>query len=357
MLLFILLLCFSIKLIVKEKERQERIILAVGMIAIYLILALKKETVGIDISGYARQYAVSRNVAWGNYSYVYFEAGFVFLMKLFSEIGVSFQLFMALIYGFFCVTMYHFIRKYSRNVTLSLFILICYQFFVFACSGIRQNIAMSICLLAYMVRDRGGFWNVAAAFLITWLATKFHQSACVFFGVLLISLIQSRQINIVYYLIAVGLSFFARPYIWQIVDHSIREVGKSGMPELGGNFVFLVGITVFLYVTSLLILHKKQLRIHQRFRKEQELFDSFAVRIAFGAVICNIVFSGHSMLRASMYYTLFLIPGIPNAIQKYEFKINTLLNYATALFMIWLFYTDTLLPNQLEICPYLFFWQ
>lgn len=151
---FLLITAFICKSLISDNEKAEKTILKIGILAIFLILSLKKETVGIDIIGYKEQYLISQFKSWGNVDYVYFETGYIQLMKLFSKAGISFQWFTVFIYALLCTALYFFIKTVSENVTMSLLIFICFQFFVFSISALRQTIAMSLCMLAYLALKR-----------------------------------------------------------------------------------------------------------------------------------------------------------------------------------------------------------
>jgi len=70
-----------------------------------------------------------------------------------------------------------------------------------------------------------------------------------------------------------------------------------------------------------------------------------------------VVFTGGKLLRANMYYTLFLIPAIPRMIDRYMGRTKTLLALLMGCFMLYLFITASIIPNQLDMLPYHFFWQ
>ena len=195
LLLIVFILLLPIIVNSKKQDHKNKIITSVGMTAIFLILALKGD-VGSDISGYLEQYYISASKDWHNVDYVYFESGYIYLMKIFSKSGCSFQLYMAFVYALACFAMYLFIRKYSLNPTFSLLIFVCYMFFVFYISGVRQTIAMSLCILAFITLQKKKRTTFVISSLMILLSTTIHQSAIVFFGILLLQLIKNKRINI-----------------------------------------------------------------------------------------------------------------------------------------------------------------
>lgn len=332
-----------------DEVKRERLILRLGMLAIFLLLALKKDTVGIDIIGYKQQYLLSAAVPWGNTSYVYFEPGYIQLMKVFSKLGLDFQIFAAAIYAVCCSAYYRFIERYSKNAALSLLIFICYQFLVFYTSGLRQALTMAICIYAYLLLDSkwGKIWQrYAASVLLVILAATIHKSALLFLVVLVLHGWSSQKVHWVLMGAGLAVSVVARPLVLRIINALIGEIRMGGGITLGGNMIFLVGLTLFCVIAY-----------YQRTERETDPFQTASTNVLMMAVIAQILFSGSTLLRSAMYLTLFLIPGLPCALKRYDRRIEILLTWFLGLFLIVLFWTDTLAINQLNLCPYLFFWQ
>lgn len=343
-----------IKTKVSSKERQELYIARFGMVLIFLLLALKAETVGIDIAGYKSQYKLTLLQEWGDFSHLHFEPGYVATTMLFAKLGIPFQCFMAVVYGFWCHAIYSLIKKFSPNATLSVLIFICYSFLVFSISGVRQTIAMTICLYAFFAFLKKRKCYKLLAILLIFLAISFHDSAVVFGAVLIIMLMKRKVLLPLWSLLTI-LTILFRAQIWDAV--SLIYHTDATEFTMGGNFVFLLGMVVFIGFSY----HYQHTKLHP---KEPSLpsenpfdFDGFSVRSAFLCVLCFIIFSGGTLLRANMYFTLFFIPSIPHYISNYNSRTRFILNAAMGVFMILLFYFETLAINELQLCPYKFFWQ
>ena len=349
LILYIFLIAIVGAYFVPERQKRERLILRLGMLAIFLLLTLKKDTVGIDIIGYKEQYILSAAVPWANTSYVYFEPGYIQLMKVFSKLGLDFQIFAGAIYAVCCNAYYRFIKRYSRNTALSLLIFICYQFLVFYTSGLRQALAMAICIYAYLLLDSKwgkGWQRYAASVLMVILAATVHRSALLFLVVLMLHGWCSQKVHWVLMTLGLAVSVAVRSQVFWIIKSLLGEIRVSGGITLGGNMIFLMGLTLFCVVAY-----------YQRRNKDPEPFQTVSTNVLMMAVMAQVVFSGSTLLRSAMYLTLFLIPGLPCALKCYERRIELLLTWFLGLFLIVLFWTDTLAINQLNLCPYRFFWQ
>lgn len=337
---WVLLLSLLAKAGLRDQAQQESGILAGGIAAIFLLLALKGTTVGIDIPGYCRQYALAAEMPWQDFDYVYFEKGFLLLLKLFSKAGLPFQAFSAAIYGLLCVSYFRFLRRYSENVTLSLLILICYQFLVFHISGLRQTLAMAVCIQAFLALDGG---HPVRSLCLTALAVSFHMSALIFFAVYPIFALKGRRVSWLGILLAILVALALRPLLWSLVSRYLRELDTAGI-RLGGNCLFLLLLALFLNYT--------RSAFPDACRRT-----AFFSRMAVAAFCADLMLSGSTLLRGNLFFTLFLIPGVPNAVAHYPPRTRLVLNLALGSFLTALFYFQTLAINQLELIPYRFFWQ
>lgn len=357
LIVYILALPAIVGIFCRDQDKKNKYVTILGMVAIFLLLALKADTVGIDIPGYKSIYEITANKAWGNYDYVYFENGYIFLMKVFNSIGASFQTFMVFVYALASLSMYIFIRKYSVDPSFSMIIFVCYQFLVFYISGVRQCLAMSLCLIAYIIFDKRKIPSYIMSFVVVYLASLVHESAIVFFAILIFAFIKSENINLFVYAGIIVASIIIRPFLWNIINTYFKEVDTETDITLGGNFIFVIAIALILF-----FINSKTNLIKVSFT-EKELPSAIATntatftRVLFLGIAMMFAFSGNSLMRAAMYSYLVMIPALPNTIWKFDERMKIVLKLLFIFFFVWLFYTETLAPNQFDITPYKFFWQ
>lgn len=339
--LIALLLCLSllIKAGIRDKKRQECAILTLSMMALFLLLSLKSTWVGTDMPGYRAQYELAGRMPFWDFSYVYFEKGYLLVSKLFSKGGVPFPIFTAAVYALLFRAYHAFLHRYSQNTTLSVLILICYQFLVFHISGLRQTLAMAVCIWAFLVLER----SMLLSLCLTALAASFHTSALIFFAVYPISTLRKRPKPLTMLLLAVPAALCLRPVLWMAVSRYLPQIETTGI-RLGGNCLFLGLMALFLCFT-------------QSAYPEGGWQAPFFCRMAVLAFAADLLLSGSTLLRGNLFFTLFLLPGIPNAIRRYEPRVRLCLELALGGFLILLFYFQTLSINQLDLLPYRFFWQ
>lgn len=340
-----------------EKKRKWVVIISVG--AIYLLCALKSTDVGIDIPGYQKAYIQAGQHGWFDTSYIYFEKGYIFIEKLFNILGFSFQTYLAVIYAIVFIPVGIFIYKYSSNVTISCVVYICYQILVFNISGIRQSIATSMCLVAYMCLDKKKFESMIEFVVIVLMATQVHRSAIIF---LLAFFARKMKLNVPF--LGGTLIFFLGSLMFRsnIVTYLNQYAGKYQAGEemtLGGNFTFLLA-TMLLLLFLFFVYHKELFTEGveaqgSRYYCTDEFATSTIIMITF-TVIAQLVLNG-GLLRGANYYSVFMILAIPDISMYFDSKSEKIYNALIVIFMIILFYTQTLSINQFNCVPYRFFWQ
>lgn len=355
MLIYIILITyiFLISILMSQIEsnttRRKNSIIFLGLLGIFAVLSLKKDTVGIDISGYKDQYYIIKNMNWFDYDYVYFEKGYMFLTQLFSKLGASFQLFTIVLYGFFCYTLFIYFKSKSAYPTLSLIIFICYQFFVFSISGLRQTIALSFIIWAIYIielKSKNSYYKFILSILFVMLAYTFHKSAIIGLLIPFISILSNKRIHISYYIIAGLMVILLRNLFLENIILYFFERDYTGSDiTLGGNFVFLLIVAVLMFF------------INQRFTKNSKGSIVFYTRISLITVILYLLLSGSTLLRGLMFFQIFILISIPLSITYFNNREKSLILIFLYCFFILLFYFETLSINQFELMPYLFFWE
>lgn len=345
--------------------KQEKNILKLNTFAMFLVFALRKETVGIDMSGYKQMYELVGNLSWSDFNFVYFEKGYILLTKVFAKLGCSFQLFLIVIYAFISLSLYYFIKRYSKDVMLSLLIYICYQFFIFNLSGLRQAIATAICLVAFSFLEDRKIRSTIVCILLILLAFFVHRSAAIFILVPFAVRIKITPVKLGGYLCACIAALVLRSNVSAFLNSNFSSYETASEISIGGNFILILGVAIFSYFT---ICHtsytKRYISVENDSTCSMEankkhLFDIdySSTILMFIAVLLYLLLTGSTMLRAVMYVSIFIIILLPNIIKRYTNKGGHLIKYVIIILMLAIFYFKELSINQFNILPYYFFWQ
>jgi len=108
------------------------------------------------------------------------EMGFQLFVFCLSRILPHPQWLLVITALFYIVSVFYFVAHNSKDIALSITIYITLGLMSFHLQGMRQSIAMCICLYAYEQAKRG---NIVRFLLLVLLATTFHQTAIIFIPV------------------------------------------------------------------------------------------------------------------------------------------------------------------------------
>jgi hypothetical protein len=232
-----------------NNEKEKQLYLKMMFILIYFLFVLRSSSVGRDLIGYEQIYMLTKNMPWSDFSYVYFEFGYILLMKISALLGLSFQMFLSIVYAIMLIPIYILISKYSKNILLSILIYICYQRFEFDMTGIRQAIAMSIVLFGYIRFLEVRKFKIFNYILFVSIAVFFHNGAYVSYLFLLFVPFRSFNRFLLTFFIVILSSFILRNEIFQIV-RSIFERASFDLNApmyFGGNIFFLTILASFFF--------------------------------------------------------------------------------------------------------------
>lgn len=357
---YILLLPLLFNLNNSDAVSKQKKIAFWGMFGVFLVLALKSPSIGVDMEGYQKQYNLAKTVSWNDFGFVYFETGYILLEKIFSKLNVSFQLFTAILYCFSSFSWYKLISKYSTDSCLSILFVICYQFFALSVSGLRQVVAMAICVFAFILFDRFDVKGMIFGTILAASAIFVHRSAYIFV-VMVIAIILSRKLKKLS-IINVGLllscAFIFRGVLWTFIDSTLKKVDVGSSVSLGGAFLFQFIIFAFSFFTFFYY-YKADCVFGRSLGSMNNIAyeDILALRLSLYSLVVYILLSGGVILRSSMYVMMFVVAFFPRMVAKYNCKSRIIINLALIVVLIYIFYSQTLSINQFEICPYKFFWE
>lgn len=331
-------------------EKKRKIISTIYCVSIftfiYILVASRAISVGNDTKTYSDIYlSIAGDKKLFDVSYSYMEKGYIFLMNLSIKLGFSFRIFLFICCFISLAPICLLIIKCSKNKMISIIVFICYQFFVFEMSAIRQSMAIGICVLAYLILKSNKKLSLPFFIILVLCSALIHKASIIFLIVPLILKVPVNALTISIYLI---LSFiliaFNKDIYSFIATHLSSYYVKNATMELGGSFYFLCLLLVFACLTYLA-------------RSSSNLINSDYFKMLSIAIMLYFVISGSNLLRAAMYFTIFLTILIPEIIENYSVKSQLIINICFTAFFVTLFLHDTLIPNQLNIVPYIPFWK
>ena len=339
--------------ILKNKPLANKLSLACFFSVLFLMLALRSDTVGIDVRGYEYYFHKIAATDWLNlYRCVDVEFGYILFNKIISSVTSEYQIFLAIVALITVLPVAFVYLKDTEYPDISIVLFINMSTFVLMFSGLRQAMAISIGLIVYYIISRKkGFIPILISALLILLAASFHLSALV-----LLLMYPMRYIKIS----LKWLLFIVSPiYLFVFIfNKSILSLAMTVLPEKyakyaiesTGSYTMIILFTAFLVYCYIMEDPKKTTAITSTLRNF--LLLSLAVQLF--APISTVA------MRFNYYYIIFLPLLIPKVInscnEKYKFWAQLSHIAIVGFFTLYFFYTAHTGGDQLRIFPYVPFW-
>lgn len=327
MIPYLLILLFVMCWILLEKKALNRKAFWIPFISLSLFSSLRSDSVGSDSKNYTRDFVNQLDVDYFEFI-PESEIGFQILKYFILNFTHNyFWLFLiSSIIVIYCYLI--FIKKYSKDYFLSVFIFITFGLYTFYFNGLRQGLAMAISILAmpYLVEKK-----FIKYFIIIFLASLFHKTALLF---ILFYFIVNLNLKLEYKALAVflgslSLSGLAVQYLATVNDKYITyaEVSEKSGGYLTLAFYLIIGFVVY---GSL-----------KKFQEKEIFYEKISELYIYGVIFLIPV----AMLGANAsgpQRLLFYFAGLVVVLIPYIFyKINNKLLYGLFLFLAVIYYCLT----------------
>ena len=233
------------------------------------------------------------------------EAGYYYLMWQLGHIFKNGQTAIMVSSLLITVSTCVFIFRNSKDIPLSLTIYVCLGLFTFNMNGMRQAMAMSICLFAYELAKG----KKTVPFILTvLLAMLFHKTALCFFPVYFLPRLKNNLGSWVFYILGLIVCLlFVDQIIAGYYELSGEDYSKNAAADGGGLFVILLYLgTIVLTLYKIYVVQRPSARVAL-----------LATLAGFTAYLSRYI--GSDILeRVSYYYFYFPVLLIPEVFQELD---------------------------------------
>ena len=310
------------------KDKKKFVILVA--IQLFLMLALRDVTMGVDMDNYMGGYNYISKMDFGGlmsslkpsgvselvYPY-YYENGYTILNWIASHIGIGFHGLLVICAGINIASVSYFIYKYSKNPWFSFVIFCTFGFFIYDFGILRQSLALSMVIWAYVLADRRKLFFTILSFL---LALSFHRAAIIALPILGLLYFRVKLITkkgLLYLLIfTIPIIVFSNFIYGNIIANVMSAMDKLYIAHENGlnkRIFLLFGMAIFMLFTY-------------DFSKIKTKIDS----VSCYALMFSLYFSifglhNEALNRASQFLSIFLVILVPNVLDQYRGQKSKLL--------------------------------
>lgn len=338
-----------------KSRKKNKAYLILAFIPIFLVEALRKETVGADTVAYTRVFASMLHS--GNWVRLGWEPLYLFYTKCVSFISDNPQALIVTSAFIICLSTGIFIYKCigdDESAFWSVLLFLSFLHYANSMNLMRQYLAMSLVIHIYwLLRDRKGKKEWLISIVLVILASLIHASA--FITILYcVPFVLKKFDWKVLALSGVGIAVLAIaferviPIFYNLFPQYLKYIGTArGEGEEFGLFYF----TFFLFKVILVFL---VLYLDPSKEGNRGMYTlAFLVMLSAGLLAMKTEIS--LAFRTSYYFDIFTIIYAPKIL--YRFKNGRLLLFTLLFIYAAFFFFHTIDSPERACVPYMFFWQ
>lgn len=318
----------------KNNAKKKKIFLILCGIAIAFVMGFRSRYTGTtDTDFYCTLFETIKNSKYSFFEHIvrsigenplFSELGFSAYIWLLAKIFPTYRYLLIITAIVIVACTMRFIYKYSENALLSVIMFITLGLFTFNMNGLRQGIAMSICLIAYDFIEKKKF---IPFLLVVLLAMSFHKSA-IFFALTYFIIFMKPKWNYTMFFIGLLVLFVIFSDNLTIIYDALTSEDYAGAESFDSGGV----VTVLIYLLVIVLAFISSIKI-----KRGTIFNCILLSLVGLILYLARFFSVQIYERVSYYFYYFIILLLPSAINKYEIKSQTLINTIVVILSIILF--------------------
>lgn len=361
MIFYFLILFYWLLLFAFGKKEITNARLFLAILPLFLIMALKSVSVGSDTISYYMRYIGAIDMLSAENTIT--EPGYNLISYFFHDIvGVKFWVYNALMSAFVCFILALFLKHFSNDIYISLFVYMTIGLFSMSMSGLRQILAINICTIpiiwSKVCEERGNesmrhkFLRLIVGIVLVFLAYTIHNSAIIFLPILFILDVRlSKPQTIIVLIVAISVFLFRNLVLGLLSNFMLERYEKYDLEEgyMMNFLALLVPITIGLFCV---IVSKPDNGDRLYSKSFSILFIFLSLQVMFN----NLALSQIQISRLGFYFGNACIILIPYALKKMSVQIQSIITLVIIIFCLVYFYLGTR-DGTLRIDDYMFFWE
>lgn len=321
-------------------------------IPLILIMGLRHISVGVDTMQY--QYRFDHAKDFWDSSDAQIEIGYTLINYFICDVlYLNYQAFLLISSSFYCIVLALFISKYSTNVLMSFFLHLTIGLFTMSMSGIRQSMAVSFCILAYMIvgSNKQRLLKYVMAIALNLIAITIHTSSIIFLPFLFLGKLRLSRVK-AFLLILFGLSSqLIKTYL--IPYSNLIMFVKYEKMDFESNYSANILVYIIPLLISLFCWFFAKVEGDGRYSIQ---ISHMFVFVSFVLFFINLMSLNNQLGRLSYYFIYSYYILIPYAFSSMKLNSKNILQpFAIALCLAYFIIGS--IGGILHIDNYLFFWE
>lgn len=330
---------------VNENVKRKRIYLILCGIVLVLFLGLRSKYLG-STDAYNYYNHMERALLYNSWEAYYrpdfVESGFQFFVYCLSRVFNSSQWLFVITGAIFIIAVLYCTYKNSENVVLSTVMYITLGIMQFQMQGMRQAMAMAICMFAFeFVKKK----KLIPFVLLVVLAMQFHRTSIVFIVIYFIALMPYRWWSLLLIAISSGVVFAYTDRL-MIFANDLFETDYAQTIDSGG----FVATAIYVLIIGFAMLFNQR-ALHNKVDRTASTV-MFLTIMGFASYVMRYFGAGISE-RISFYFMFGQIILLPNTIKHIPAEFRKITNIAVYVLCIALFMYRL---RGSDFVPYEFFW-
>ena len=332
---------------INKNDRAKKTFLLCCGALLFIMIALRSQYVGtVDSHRYYNNWLYLKDLPrsmLGDYlQNSEMDVGYLVVVWALSHIFPNPQLVFAFSAVLFVIAVCRFIYKNSEDVCLSMVMFVCLGLYTFMVQGLRQAVAMCICLFALELYKSKKYIRFI---ILVLFATLFHKTAIIFLLIFFVRFLKMQWQSYAFVGFCSVVVLLSSGYIVELSKILFKEETYTDAAQAGGFIA--TAIYVLILVVSFIFATKKQ-------KKDEEFILFFFITyMGFFSYVLRYV--ELAILERISYYFLFgqiiLLPKIlGNFDNKVRNIVKTVVIILCALLLAYRLSTS-------DLIPYVFFWQ
>lgn len=245
--------CRNIEKTDKKYNKKKLRYLLLASLPMFFLIGFRNQNIGADTINYLDHFTLISKTPWGQiFEGSRMEHGyivFVKLISLFTNNPLVYQIICAMIYW---LAISIFANQLEEAPFFFLFLFCTLGTYTFMFTGVRQCLAMCICLLSYPFIKKQ---KLIPFLLCILLAFYFHKSSVLFISAYFIA---PRKINVINIVIFLALCVFTIMYLDVIQKWFNDQLDYDyGIESTGSGFIFLAILLVMTVLSIFLVFTNK----------------------------------------------------------------------------------------------------